>query len=199
MGAVLLSGQHIGELHTAAHQVTELADVRRWDKAGLDHAAHIQVANPLGVLAVGFVALLRFRVFRVRQGDPTGLFKDIEYRNPVFPCGFHADIRAGVFRKPVSQIPQSVGKRGKASLLVLCPAIGIRDTDTGKYPGFVNVQSTAVFAENFESHLPPSRHSVWGGSAGTGHPAKSSRFERDKFTGCCHAPFVDALTGGRTI
>ena len=55
LGAVLLSGQHIGELHTAAHQVTELADVRRWDKAGLDHAAHIQVANPLGVLAVGFV------------------------------------------------------------------------------------------------------------------------------------------------
>ena len=85
LGAVLLSGQHIGELHTVAHQVTELADVRRWDKAGLDHAAHIQVANPLGVLAVGFVALLRFRVFRVRQGDPTGLFKDIEYRNPVFP------------------------------------------------------------------------------------------------------------------
>ena len=26
-----------------------------------------------------------------------------------------------------------------------------------------------------------------------------TRFERDKFTGCCHAPFVDALTGGRTI
>ena len=156
MGTVLLSGQRIGELHAVAHQVTELADVRRWDKAGLDHAAHIQVADPFGVFAVGFVALLRFRVFRVRQGDPTGLFKDIEYGDPVFPCGFHADIRAGVFRKPVSQIPQSVGKRGKASLLVLCPAIGICNTDTGKYPGLVNVQSTAVLRRILNAIcLPP--------------------------------------------
>ena len=77
------------------------SDVRRWDKAGLDHAAHIQVANPLGVLAVGFVALLRFRVFRVRQGDPTGLFKDIEYGNPAFLRGFHADAQAIVFGKPI--------------------------------------------------------------------------------------------------
>ena len=102
-----------------------------------------------------------------------------------------------VLGKPVTQLIQTFCKGRKASLLVLCPAIGIRDTDTGKYPGFVNVQSTAVFAENFESHLPPSRHSVWGGSAGTGHPAKSSRFERDKFTGYLFAPFVDALTDDR--
>ena len=101
MDAVLFPGQYIGELHTVTHQVPKLVDVGRWYKAGLDHAAHIQVANPLGVLAVGFVALLRFRVFRVRQGDPTGLFKDIEYRNPVFPCGFHADAQAIVFGKPI--------------------------------------------------------------------------------------------------
>ena len=31
----------------------------------------------------------------------------------------------------------------------------------------------------------------------TGHPAKSSRFERDKFTGYLFAPFVDALTDDR--
>ena len=33
----------------------------------------------------------------------------------------------------------------------------------------------------------------------TGHPAKSSRFERDKFTGYLFAPIVDALTDDRTI
>ena len=102
MGAVLLPGQHIGELHTIAHQVTELADVGRRDKAGLDHAAHIQVANPLGILTVGFVALLRLCVLGVGQCDPAALFKDIEYRNPVFPCGFHTDVRTGVFGKPAS-------------------------------------------------------------------------------------------------
>ena len=35
------------------------------------------------------------------------------------------------------------------------------------------------------------------GSAGTGRLAKSSRFERDKFTGYVFAPFVDALTDDR--
>ena len=57
-------------------------DVGRWYKAGLDHAAHIQVADSLGVLAVGFVALLRLCVFGVGQSDTAGLFKDIEYGNP---------------------------------------------------------------------------------------------------------------------
>lgn len=39
----------------------------------------------------------------------------------------------------------------------------------------------------------------WKSSAVTGQPAKSSRFERDKFTGYMFAPFVDALTEDRTI
>ena len=106
LGAVLLSGQHIGELHTVAHQVTELADVRRWDKAGLDHAAHIQVADPLGVLAVGFVALLRLSCIWggpevTRQVFSRILNTGIQH----FSCGFHADARAGVFGKPVMPDP----------------------------------------------------------------------------------------------
>ena len=63
----------------------------------------------------------------------------------------------------------------------------------------MNIQPTAVFAKNLESHFEPPVDKIEEGSAGTGHPAKSSRFERDKFTGYCLAPFVDAFTGGRTI
>ena len=37
------------------------------------------------------------------------------------------------------------------------------------------------------------------GSAENGCPAKSSRFERGKFKGYGDAPFVDVLTGVRTI
>ena len=134
----------------------------------------------------------------MRKSDPKViLLQDIKNRDSILASRFRTNIITVVFCKPITQLIQTFCKGGKASLLVLCPAIGIRDTDTGKYPGFVNVQSTAVFAENFESHLPPSRHSVWGGSAGTGHPAKSSRFERDKFTGYSYAPFIDALTDDR--
>ena len=38
---------------------------------------------------------------------------------------------------------------------------------------------------------------LFGESAGTGCPAKSSRFVRDKFTGYAFAPFVDAFTDSR--
>ena len=44
-------------------------------------------------------------------------------------------------------------------------------------------------------HIPPKID--WKDSAVTGHPAKSSRFERDKFTGYSYAPFIDALTDDR--
>lgn len=44
-------------------------------------------------------------------------------------------------------------------------------------------------------HIPPKID--WKDSAVTGHLAKSSRFERDKFTGYLFAPFVDALTDDR--
>ena len=64
-------------------------------------------------------------------------------------------------------------------MTILCPAIGIGYSDTGKYPGFVNIQSTAVFAENFKSHLNPP-NVYWRGSAGTGLPAKSSRFGKER-------------------
>ena len=57
----------------------------------------------------------------------------------------------------------------------------IGDTDTSVNPSLVNIQSATVFAENFE-HLSPSLK--FAEPAGTGHPAKSSRFVRDKFTGC---------------
>ena len=66
LSTVLFTGQHIGEFRAIPHEITKLADVRWRDKAGLDHTAHIQVADPFGVFAVSLVALLRFRVFWVR-------------------------------------------------------------------------------------------------------------------------------------
>jgi hypothetical protein len=84
-GAIFLPDQTIGQFETLAHQIAEVSDVRRRDKARLDHIAHEQVTNPLGILAVGLVALLRLGVLRVRERDQTGLLKDVEYGNPVFP------------------------------------------------------------------------------------------------------------------
>lgn len=55
MKTILLPREHIGELDAIAHQVTQLADIRRWNKAWIDHTARLQVTDPLGILLVGLV------------------------------------------------------------------------------------------------------------------------------------------------
>ena len=83
-------------------------------------------------------------------------------------------------------------------MLILSTPVCVGNSDTGINPGFVDIQSTAILTKNLKCHsIPPSVG--WKGSAVTGHPAKSSRFERDKFTGYLFAPFIDALTENRTI
>lgn len=72
LGAVLLSGEHVRELGAVAHQVAELPYFRRWDKAGLYHVAHEEVADPLCILAVGLITLLRLRIFGMGKCDETG-------------------------------------------------------------------------------------------------------------------------------
>lgn len=85
LGAILFAGDHVGELHAIANEITKLADDRRRNKAGLDHAAHEQVANPTSVLAVCLVALHGLGVLGMGKRDLTGLFEDVEHGNPVFP------------------------------------------------------------------------------------------------------------------
>ena len=88
------------------------------------------------------------------QRDPAGLLKNVEHGYPVLPCGFLTDVRTGVLREP----SQPVGKRGKASLLVLCPSVCICNSDTGENPCFVDIQPTAVSAKNLKSHFEPPAH-----------------------------------------
>ena len=102
---------------------------------------------------VGFVALLGFRAFGIGQSYPAGFLKDIKHRYPKLTGGFHTNIVTVVFGKPVSQFLQAFCKGGKASLLILCTSGWIGNSDTGVNSGLVNIQSTAVFAENLKCHI----------------------------------------------
>ena len=128
--------------------------------------------------------------------DPAGLLQYVEDGNPVFPCGFHTDFHTFVFGEPACQIVQTVGECGETSLLVLCAIVWVCDADAGIDPCFVNVKTTAILAKNLKRYIEPPVIRL-GSSAGTGRPAKSSRFGRDKFTGYVFAPFVDAFTDDR--
>lgn len=102
LGPVLFAGEHVGKFDAIANQIPKLPDFRRRDKTGFYHVAHEQVADPFSILAVGFIALLRFCIFGMGQGDKTGLFEDVKNRDPVLASGFHADFGTGIFGKPGS-------------------------------------------------------------------------------------------------
>ena len=59
-----------------ADEIAQMANSWRRDKERLDHVAHEQVANPLCILPVSFVALLRFGVLGVCKCYKTGFFED---------------------------------------------------------------------------------------------------------------------------
>jgi len=150
LGAVLLPGEHVRELGAVAYQVAQLSYFRGWDKAGFYHVAHEEVADPLCVLTVSLITLLRFRVFWMGKCDKTGLFEDVKDWDPILASGFHADLKAGIFRKPVSQLPEAFGKGREAGLLIFGASIGVSDADAGIDPGFVDIKPTTVLTKDFK-------------------------------------------------
>ena len=155
LSAILLAGDHVGQLHAVANQITKLANDGRRNKAGFDHAAHEQIADPAGILAVGLVALHGFGVLGMGENDLAGLFEDVEHRNPVLPRRFHAHLRAVQTGKPFREFSQTLGKGSEACFVILSDIAGIGDTNAGKDPSLVNVKAAAVVSDDFEHGVPP--------------------------------------------
>ena len=156
--AVLFAGDHVGELHAIANQVAKLADDRRRDKAGLDHAAHEQVTNPMSVLAVCLVALHGLGVLGVGERNSAGLFEDIEHGNPVFPGGFHADLSAVIFRQPCGKVSKPLGEGGKTGFIILGSVVTVSNANASVNPGLVNVKAAAVIQDDSEHGVPPAQY-----------------------------------------
>ena len=70
MGTVLLSGGETCELGAVAHQISELTDVGRRDKAAADKTVLENIGNPLCILLVGLLATDGFYVLGMCEGDP---------------------------------------------------------------------------------------------------------------------------------
>lgn len=87
----------------------------------------------------------------MRKRNPEVVFlKNVKDRDPVLARRLHTDIRIVIVSKPVTQFLQSFGKGRETSLLIFSTIMGIRNTDTGKDPCFVDIKTTAVFLDNFE-------------------------------------------------
>ena len=79
-----------------------MADGWRLDEGRFDHVAHEQVTNPLCVLPVSLVALLRLCVLGACQYNRTEFLEDVEDKNPVLAGRFHANFLAVILVKPES-------------------------------------------------------------------------------------------------
>ena len=72
------------------------------------------------------------------------LLQDIKNWDPEFASRFHTDISAVVFSELITQFIQPFRKGRKACLLILRTIVGISNTNTGKDPGFVDIESTTI-------------------------------------------------------
>ena len=60
-----------------------------------------QISNPFRIFCIIFVAFHRLYPFRIGNDNVDIIFQKIKDRNPVFTCGFHADIMAIIVEKPL--------------------------------------------------------------------------------------------------
>ena len=149
---VLLTSDHAGEFESVTYQIPQMTDVSRRNKRRFDHVTHEEVTDPFGILTVCLVSFLRFGVFGMGKGDKEpGLFQDVENSDPILAGRFHTNFKTMVFCKPVSQFPESFGKGGETSLLILRSAVRVSNPNAGIDPCFVDIKPTAVFTKDFKS------------------------------------------------
>ena len=152
---VLFACGEVGELPTVTHQVTKLADIW-WRNKAAGHKVMLEdVSNPLGILLVGFLAANRFDVLWVSKHDFASGFKNVVDRNPVFACGFHANILAVVCGKPLSAQTQVAGEGRKTLAFIGGNTLMICGSDTGDKEILVDIHSTADGVNDFEHNTSP--------------------------------------------
>jgi hypothetical protein len=137
--AVLLAGGEICQLRAIAHKVAKLPDFKGRDKTAGNKIGFEDVGDPLCVAHVGFLAPYGFDIFGMREDDFAGCFEDVVDGDPIFPCGFHTNIFAVVFRQPCRQPAKITGKRGKPALFVSRDAFAVGCRDTGDDEGLVDI------------------------------------------------------------
>ncbi len=108
--AVLLGSPHISKLQAVAAQFPQAPDVCRRDKGCHDKIHPEQAGNMDGIPEIRFLPFGLFYVFRMCQdGLKAALLQDIEKRDPVFACGFHAGVLYALVFEPLRHITDIVG------------------------------------------------------------------------------------------
>jgi len=140
--------QHMGSIGSDADLIfsdiadvvknTKLAALFGWDEAAANKIMLKQIGDPLHVFLIGFLSFGRFDEFRMADYHMTGFLQNVMDWNPVFSCGFHADIFAVACHEPVPQFSQASRIGGKPTRLVLCGPLRICGCNAGNQKILVN-------------------------------------------------------------
>ena len=137
-----------------AYQVPKLSDICGRDKTSVKQIVLEDVRNPFFVPLVGFLAFDCFCVFGMGKNQIACWLKNIPDRNPIFPCGFHANIPAVVLGEPVCEAAQIAGESGKTLSFVSGDEFLISGRNTGYYKRLVDINSTADRVNDFRHSIP---------------------------------------------
>lgn len=116
---LLLAAFHRNQLVAVTSELLQNANIQSRDETAFYETDEKQITDSFGILRIILVSLYSLYPFGVGNHDPnTALFQDVEYGNPIFPGGFHADIQTVVFQKPIRKTVQ-VGIEGTESLFLV--------------------------------------------------------------------------------
>lgn len=97
---VFFAGRKGNQFKTVAQQVADFANICWWDETTGNQPMFMEVSNLDGILFVSLLATDRLDILRMCQGDLARRFQDIIDREPIFACGFHADMYTLMIREP---------------------------------------------------------------------------------------------------
>src|SRR5690606_25997917 len=110
LNAVFFARFKVDDLNPIPHQISNLANGKRWYKTSRNQAMFVQITKPNRILFIGFLAANAFYIFWVSHDNFTIVLQNIKYRMPILSSGFHTDMFAGLGFEPFEKTFQIFGK-----------------------------------------------------------------------------------------
>jgi len=148
---VLFTALHGNELRSVTGKLPKESYGFRRNETPGNQTQPEQITDPPGILGIVFIAFDSFDPFGIGNGNAQPVFfEEVEYRNPVFPGRFHADIQAIVSKQPILESPDIAIVSGKAFLLVMWLYAVRSRYDGSNQKGLVNIHATANRVYDFQ-------------------------------------------------
>lgn len=149
MEAVFFAAFAAGQLKPVTGVFPQNADIFAGDKTARDKTEPEKLANSFGILGIILVAFYGFNPLRVGNGDIDPVFQKVKDGDPILSGRFHADIKAGIIKKPLLEMSDiTVESRESLFLVRRLETFGGFD-NCGNEKSFMDIDATTGWINNF--------------------------------------------------